>query len=239
MALDKRLEVGHHSTKKTRQLMVAIMLIGYFLIGIVGYWGGVRSRDNIVGKMIGQNRQMQTELSQRENYKLKNQELLSKYQQDRLVDKETIELLRLENRDLLQDISELREEVIFYKRVVNPKKESKGLAIGRLELRPMTGENIYQFTIDLMQVTGRTKVQGRLYLTIIGMKSGKEVQLSLPEMNAQYNKKGITVNFYNYKSLQGEISLPKDFMPKRVEVKVKFVKGKRVTLSKAYFWEVK
>ena len=224
-------------THGMRRIIGWILVISYVLVVATGVWVGVRIgqfqaslSEQEIKEMYEQYSQVKTSEQSLKTQAIKQQQLND-------IDKKTIELLRQENKDILEQLAKIKEEISYYKRVVNPDKNAQGLVLGRMRIKPMDAKDEYEFTADLMQVSGGRSVTGHFSFTITGKNiEGQAIKLPLSSLNKRYSKKGIRVKFYNYHDVQGTFKLPESFTPIEIQANVNFVQGKKVKIKKTYPW---
>lgn len=161
------------------------------------------------------------------------------YQQDADVAKAAAEIVRKENKSLLDRLSVLEKENVLYHRVLTPDKDEKGLAIGQLDLKSTSDNMRYRYSFTLLQVSGRQRVKGLVYITLFGVINGVKSQIKLSELPASKMKReGLSVGFRNFQSFDGELVLRDGFTPEQVEIVTQFSGRKTVRLRKVYDWSV-
>lgn len=161
------------------------------------------------------------------------------YQQEAEVSNAAAEIVRRENKVLLDSVSALEKANVLYHRVLTPEKDDKGLAIGQLELKSTSDKLRFRYNFNLMQVSGRQRVKGLVYVTLFGMLNGVKSQIKLNELpSSEMATEGISVGFRNFQSIDGEMLLREGFIPEQVEIVTQFSGGKTVRLRKVYDWLV-
>lgn len=160
------------------------------------------------------------------------------YEQGQEVEKRAIELLRKENKELLDRISELEEATAHYQRVLTPDKEDKGLVIGRMELKPTAEPQRYRYHFNLIQVSGGARVEGVARIKVHGLTAGEKRSLPLQELSTDVDGQGVKLGFRNYQSITGEMVLPEGFIPEQIDIEAEFTGRKAVRLRKIYDWTI-
>jgi hypothetical protein len=237
----EKLSVVPYTNKRLQQTMMCVVLLGYVLIAWAGYWGGYsrsRTQMSLSETRITALHEKKVELK---GVLDEAQARVAKQQQEMMLDRRTIELLRQENIELESKIAELEQELTFYQRVVKTTGDTRGLAFGRFSVEHKW-DNHFDLTLDLMQISGRVKVSGKLYLSIEGVKpeQGRE-QIVLPAhvVVPELNEKSLPLKFTHFQSIALSVVLPKGFEPRAVVVKAAFNRGKKVTLEQRFDWVTK
>jgi len=220
-----------------RRLVTAVVL--FLSMGVLTYVAGYSialfnqerasvQRDQLLGDVIATEAQLK---------ELKRQ--LAFYQQEAEMSNTAVEIVRKENKLLLDQVSELEKANVLYHRVLTPEKDDKGLAIGQLELKTTSDKLRFRYNFNLMQVSGRMRVNGLVHVTLFGVIDGIKTEIKLNELpGSEASAKGISVGFRNFQSIDGELVLKEGFIPEQVEIVAQFSGRKTVRLRKVYDWLV-
>jgi hypothetical protein len=150
------------------------------------------------------------------------------------VDKESYNAISENLKNLQNELLELKEQVAFYRGIVAPTEAATGLVIRDLKFDRLGGENGYHFKLVLTQVMkNEYLVRGRVVVSIDGLQSGKQKQLTLSEVSGG-KLAHLTMRFKYFQNIEGDIVLPQDFVPSSVMVDL-IPSGKRRTRIKKNF----
>ena len=96
---------------------------------------------------------------------------------------------------------------------------------------------MYRYKLVLTQImTKNSVVKGNVDLTLEGLQNGTPKQLSLKAVSGE-SKPNTSLRFKYFQTLEGNMILPKGFLPSRVNVEV-LPKGKNlVKLKEAFDWK--
>ena len=179
--------------------------------------------------------QMRVEDAEKKYTDLNNKVLI--YEQDSIVNRQANELVRIENKKLREKITELEEAVAFYRGVMSPSKNVRGLRIARLDLNGTKDDRRYHYKFILTQVAENSRyVEGKVTFNVIGIQDGKVTSLSHRQLISDKENKNIKFRFRYFQDIKGEINLPDKFIPERVEV-IAESKGKgAVRLEESFNW---
>lgn len=181
----------------------------------------------------------------KERYQLKSAELADSMN---ALARETLELqivkakqdkLKLELQKEIAKSADLFNENMFFKSVLAPESNVKGVYIKDFKVFPTQLKSNYQFSLMLSQFDRRReKVSGRYHVKWIGVKNNERVVYDLKDIQTQ--KILPKFNFRYYQELLGEVILPDDFNLERISVKVE-VPGNKWRKSKSAFreWRLK
>ena len=228
--------VPHRPVQKaiTQLLLIAAYCVIAVASFYVGEWVTLRDQSNAMDERD----QLMEIVADHEKNLVQLREELVFFQQGNQVEKRASELLRKENKDLLDRVAELEEENAHYHRVLTPEKEDKGLVIGRLELKPTSENNRFRYNFNMIQVAGRQRVTGEAFVKIMGIGEGIKQEISLEEITTDAEAAKIKLGFRNFQAIAGEIKLPEGFVPEQVEIVAQFTGRKAVRLRKVYDWKV-
>ncbi len=134
------------------------------------------------------------------------------------IDTKATEEVRQTVESLQQEIADLREEVRFYKSVLMPNVDEKGLRIERLELKASGDPRKVRYNLLLTQVVDKHEfIQGGVVLNLIGTRGGQTVTIPFDQLS-DINKPAIGFRFRYFQNMEGELSIPGDFVPLEAEV---------------------
>lgn len=140
-------------------------------------------------------------------------------------------------KGLQDEIYELKEEVAFYRTILEPAQAAKGLRVQSLRLAREGVTNHYRYRLVLTQVITEVKsVQGDVEMTVYGDKGGAPTQLSLKDLTDGEADR-LHFGFKYFQKLQGELVLPDGFTPHRVVLRVA-PKGKAAdAVERTFEWK--
>jgi len=135
--------------------------------------------------------------------------------------------------DLQAEILELKEEVAFYRSIVAPRESSGGLRIQKFDVFETSDKSNFRYKLVLTQVIKKRRItRGNIVMHIEGVSGNKSQQINLTTLSAKGSKQ-LDFRFKYFQSFEGDLVLPKGFIPSRVHVKVS---SNRVTLEKTFAW---
>lgn len=153
-------------------------------------------------------------------------------EREKQVDREADRAVNARLIRLQSEVLELQEEVAFYRGIVAPKDASRGLQVQRFALEPIDAEQRrYSYRLVLTQVITKNKVaRGTIGLLVEGLLDGQTQRIDLRQPDAP----PLTFKFRYFQDFEGEITLPEQFVPRRVVVQVS---AKGTQFERAYDWE--
>jgi hypothetical protein len=135
---------------------------------------------------------------------------------------------------------QVKKELAFYEKVMAPEKQANGLVIDGVNLTQTGSENHFRFQIILVQQLLRKRyAKGFVEVTLTGSLDNKPVELALSTMS-NLSKKELSFSFQYFQMINGDFTLPENFIPEKINVAAILPKGKwqdynRVDTS--YSWQ--
>jgi hypothetical protein len=155
------------------------------------------------------------------------------------VDTRANEEVRLAVESLQTQIAELNEEIRFYKGVMVPNAEAKGLRVERLDLRQSGVVNRYRYSLMLTQVVDKHEfVRGVVDVSLVGAQLGEARTYTLSELDAEISAE-IRFRFRYFQNIDGELVLPADFVPTKMVVVVSPSGRGTNSTERTFAWQVK
>ena len=121
--------------------------------------------------------------------------------------------------ELQSEILELKEEVAFYRGIVNSPEAVQGLHVQSFRLESSGDEQHYHYRLILTQYAKNNRlISGTAKMVVSGVQDGRQVELT-HEHIAGDGKHGVKFRFKYFQELEGDIELPTGFLPLRVNLK--------------------
>lgn len=155
------------------------------------------------------------------------------------VDRKASEEIRQEVIALKEQIAVLKEENGFYRGLMAPTKNQRGLAFGTVELSETDRLRAYSYKVVMQQLaTNHQLINGSLTYTVVGRKDGLEVSYPLKQLSTQVGADVIKLRFKYFQTIEGELRLPEGFEPQAIELVAKSTGKNPVTIEKRFGWLV-
>jgi hypothetical protein len=233
------LVIKHHKPGR-RNFYTAIVVILLLVAGYLLFKAGVRSTGYDLMVMDKERSfWLQKEYSLVEELrKLKEQNAI--LQRGQQVEHEANNALEKSIVALQEELIELKSELKFYRGIVAPSQNVKGLNIQRLTLFDNPEEHSFDFKLVLTQVIkkGRRYVNGSVKLFVIGTSGGEEKQLSTADIGIDEDSKKMLFRFKYFQIINGVISLPDGFVASKVRVVLKESGKRKKQVTKEFEWVV-
>lgn len=120
-------------------------------------------------------------------------------------------------KSLQDQVAELEEAVAFYKNVMSPGSDDRGLHIEKLDLSPGDKNGTYNYRLVLTQRgDNRAYLSGQVQLVITGMQGDKQVSLNHVPLE---DGSETSFHFRYFQELDGTLKMPEGFTPRQVKVR--------------------
>jgi hypothetical protein len=139
---------------------------------------------------------------------------------------------------LQQNVADLKEEVRFYKAVLMPNVEEKGLRIERLDVKATADPRKVRYHLLLTQVVDKHEyIQGRVEMQLVGQRNNEEVSISFNDV-AELDGQPMGFRFRYFQNIDGEFTLPDDFTPVEIMVIANSTGRDRRRLERRFDWRL-
>ena len=149
------------------------------------------------------------------------------------VDQQAYENIKRQLADEQAEMQELRQEVGFYRAIVNDGDIHRGLHIQNLRLQADGTPRGYRYRLILTRYMDRKRrARGRVVLALEGRRAGRTVRIEVKGV-AKQNR----FRFRYFQEVSGHLSLPEGFMPERVVVRaIPQGRGHGPVVERAFAW---
>lgn len=153
------------------------------------------------------------------------------------VTRKATEAVRQENKRLRDRIGELEESVAFYKGVMDPSRNVRGLKIENFELLPTVDSKRFRYKFVLTQVADNSRyVEGSVRFNLVGMSDGVKQTLNLAQISMPDEAVGNKFRFKYFQDFGGELTLPEGFIPEQVIIVAQSKGRGAVRLEEMFDW---
>ena len=152
------------------------------------------------------------------------------------VDRQVLTIQRQEMTDLQGTVREQREQLAFYRRLMDTSSLVQGPQVADFELLAAEGAGAYRFRLLLTRPTEQGDwTSGSVRLEVAGVQAGDERVLSLAELSevAAYP---LEFRFRYFQRLSGSLTLPDDFRPLKVTVRLALQDEQAGEVERTYDW---
>jgi hypothetical protein len=140
---------------------------------------------------------------------------------------------------LQAEILELNGELAFYRGIISPRSASQGLHLQSYKLIPNGELRGYRYEISLTQVLKHSRLAtGNVRLNIEGIENGHQKSLHLNQLTENHIKE-LKFKFKYFQNFKGNITLPAEFIAKRVSLQVLPRGREKDMIEKVFDWPFK
>ncbi len=155
------------------------------------------------------------------------------------VDRQANEEVRQQVVDLREKIATLEEENSFYKGLMAPAENRKGLTIGAVELVNSERPRVYKYKVIMQQLaTKHQLLNGKLSFRVFGREADLDAAYNISDLSEQYNQESIKLRFKYFQTIAGELTIPEAFEPEGIELVAQSTGKNAVTVKKRFGWLV-
>lgn len=166
------------------------------------------------------------------------QELINS-EQANTVDRQALEEVQGTIMNLRETISQLQEDVLYYKQIMSPENTDTGLMIGQLDLEATEELNRFRYRLELRQVGNNENiVSGYANVNILGSQDRQEISMPLRSLAVEEDQLDIKLQFRYFQNIQGELVLPEGFEPLGVQILAVDESANEKTVQKSFAWVV-
>ena len=212
------------------------LLLTAVLCFAAGYYRGIRENLHI----LEQRSDLQTQIAALEKKLQGTQEDAAIYRHGSELERQASERVRQENLALQDRVSELEEAVTFYKGIMAPETNEKGLRIERLELSRTVNKKRFKYKVVMTQVADNgAYVKGNVKMNLLGMRNGARESIPFDKVAKDWaGGDGAPFNFRFFQDIGGELVVPEEFVPEQIEVIAQSKGRKAVRLEKRFEWKL-
>lgn len=129
-------------------------------------------------------------------------------------------------KDMEDEHYEVKKQLAFYEKVMAPEKQADGLVLDTLAIYPTGSPHHYRFQVTLVQQTlKKNYAKGDVNLKFIGSLANKPKQFSIKNISS-LTRKHLSFSFKYFQIIEGEFTLPANFVPESIDVSAALTKTK-------------
>ena len=137
-------------------------------------------------------------------------------------------------------VAKLEQDVVYYRQVVSAETEDTGLIISQLDIGATLETNRYRYKLVLRQqdADGDTALTGHVNVNLVGSQGEEQQILSLHDLSAEQDQLNIRLRFKYFQNIEGELVLPENFVPDRLQVAAVSVEPVEKSINQNFSWVV-
>lgn len=224
---------SHHP--RLRQSALAALALVLIAVGWLLYEYGRSSAGFSIVESMRRELEFKGRVSglEAENGRLKGQ--VTVLEQGAEIDRRAYEEVERMMTELQNEVLELRQEVAFYRGIVNSEDVAPGLRIQSFKVRRDEQEQ-YHYRLVLTQLASTiARIQGQAQISLAGMLDGAQVELSSQDVLADSGARALRFSFRNFQELRGSLTLPPGFIPLRITLKAA-PQGGGTVVERTFSW---
>lgn len=212
------------------------LLLTAALCFTAGYYRGIRQNLH----MVEQRTEMRGEITQLQAQLKQLQEDAAIHRHGNELERQASERVRKENIVLQDRVSELEEAVAFYKGIMAPEGNEKGLRIERFELSRTASIKRFRYKVVMTQVADNGNyIKGNVKMNLLGTRQGSRESIPFDKVAKDWaGGDGALFNFRFFQDIGGELVIPDEFVPEQVEVIAQSKGRKAVRLERRFEWKL-
>lgn len=200
-----------------RMLSYLGVILAFVLGVVISYYAGMYRASNaeqaVNDSKAEQLKQSSNQLSQE----------LTQLRTNAEVDRQTIEEMRQLVMTQKAQMAAAERDLGVYKDLLSPhvKTNPLGVSFGLFTVFALPEKNHFSYKLVVQKLsTKEADFSGTLEFSVSGLQAGKSIQLSLHQISTQVTSASIPLDFKYFQTLEGELQLPRDFIPQTVELVV-------------------
>lgn len=214
---EKMIVVPHRPWRRT--IIQLIVAIGFAVVGFasyqLGHFDGLRNQQ----EALIERDQLLEDAATYEQEIIDLRQSLVNSEQASAIDRAALVDVQVTISSLREKTQQLEGDVLFYKQVMSPELAERGLAIGQLDFYSTDEENRFQYNLVLRQEgDNENSILGYANVNLIGYEGKEEVSIPLRELSLTETQLNIRLRFRYFQNIEGELRLPDDFIPEKVQI---------------------
>lgn len=217
-----------------------LVLCCLLITGLAAFWVGRDLGLNENGDARAERDMLSEQMAiiNAENQNLRDQFL--NLQQSNLLDKQALDDVQQTILGLRDKISQLEEDVFFYKQIISPENTETGLVIGQVDLFATEQKDVYRYKFELRQLGSNDNlVSGHLNVNILGKQGDQEVSIPLRSVSDSEQELDIRLQFRYFQNIKGTLVLPENFLPEKIQLLAVGNEPEAKTVQKTFGWLVR
>lgn len=147
--------------------------------------------------------------------------------------------IQLTVNQLRQRVTQLEQDIMFYRQVMSPEAAQSGVIIAELSLYPTSTPRLYRYKAVFRQAgTGDDMLEGSVSISLLGVLGGEET--TIPVEDIFQGEEGFVgkLGFRYFQNLEGEIRIPEEFSPLRVVIDAESHSPAENVTSRMFNWSL-
>ncbi len=222
---------------RRRNFIATLLLVLLSLILACAFLAGRHIATEERTKALNERDRFEERLVNREQALVLLQQQLANLKLGTEIDKAATEQVRYELNSLRNSIANLEEEITFYRGLMDPDAEKKGLDVRSFVVFRRRLDGPFEFKLIVQQLgPNHPLIKGHVSLDIVGQLNGKPKVWPVSKLSKQYTADRIKLRFRYFQNISGELILPDGFVPQQVRVVATAQTNKQQPVEKSFDW---
>ena len=235
---EKMVVVPHRPAR--RFALVTLLVLGAAASAVGGFIYGYSNttRSQQFEQATQQEMSGQLIAAETENSELRRQVAI--LDRSSVMDQRATEEVQETIRSLRDRVAQLEQDIVYYRQVVSEETEDTGLIISQLDIDATRETNRYRYKLVLRQqdADGDTFLTGHVNVNLVGSQGEEQQILSLRDLSAEQDQLDIRLRFKYFQNIEGELVLPDNFVPDRLQVAAVSVEPVEKSINQNFSWVV-
>lgn len=233
---DKLVIHQYRPGQRLRHNVYLVLLI--ITIAIGGFYLGLHDSMEQIEDLTQARDSLQAQLVKVEDEKALLTQRMGVLEKGGEVDRKATDSIRNTVKELKVQIATLEEEVAFYKGIMAPSSNDKGLRVSKIDIAATSDEhNRYRYSITLTQVADNSSyISGLAAVNFVGLQNGERIILPLRDLDESVTDLGVKFRFRYFQEVAGEITLPDNFTAEQVQVVLQSTGSKAQRVEQTVEW---
>lgn len=235
---EKMVVVPHRPGRRFLLVFLLVLGVGASAVGgfLYGYMNTMRSQQSEQAtqqEMSGQLIDAETK-----NSELRRQVAI--LDRSSVMDQRATEEVQETIVSLRDRVAQLEQDIVYYRQVVSAETEDTGLIISQLDIDAARETNRYRYKLVLRQqdADGDTFLIGHVNINLVGSQGEEQQILPLRDLSAEQDQLDIRLRFKYFQNIEGELVLPDNFVPDRLQVAAVSVEPVEKSINQNFSWVV-
>ncbi len=231
---EKLIVVPHRPGHKLKQAL--IFIVSLMVVAAVGFFIGESRLASQYDEVSEERDNLLQELQRLGDSEAGFRQRVAILERGRAIDSQAQQTVQATIKTLEQTANQLKADVTFYKNILAPADNTKGLQIQKLEITETSGAKRYAYKIVLTQVANNKQyINGVVAVNFIGSIQGKKEILPLRDIS-DVEELGIKFKFRYFQDIAGELTLPDDFTPEKIQIVAQASGKKNTRVEQTFDW---
>ncbi len=224
-----------------RQMMFRALVICCLLVSaLASFWYGRSLGLDENGDARDERDSLRVQMAETNAQSQALREQFLSLQQTSMLDKQALDDVQQTILGLRDKISQLEEDVLFYKQITSPENTETGLVIGQVDLFATPETGVFRYKFELRQLgNNENLVTGHLNVNILGKQDEQEVSIPLRSISDSEPDIDIKLQFRYFQNIEGTLVLPENFQPERIQLLAVGETPAAKTVQKTFGWLVR